>query len=152
MAPEDRVVNIEVIVAVAAVFGADHAIVGVAGGMAELDGTEGAALLHAHENVINAKLTGAARPLQSRSHDLLMTERFAFERGNPLQGNTVVSSVALNPADVLGGALAEHRLRDDGDLEHVMEKSNHAVLRAKEIQIAIDDNAIEGVINELNPG
>jgi hypothetical protein len=120
--------------------------------MAELDGAKGASLLHAHEDVIDAKALGSTGPFQSRTNDLLMAEGFAFDPGNPLQRDLAISRIAFDPVDVLGGALPENGFGNDGLFAHLLEEDHDVAFGPEEIQVTIDHNAIEGVINELNPG
>jgi len=149
---QDGVVDIEVIVTVATELRADHPVVGILSGMAELDGAEGASLLHIHEDVIDPKALGPASPFQSWTDDLLMAEGFAFSvAGNPDQRDLGILCVAFDPADVLGGALSEDRLGDDGLSADLLEKDHDVAFGAEEIQVAVDHDAIEGVIYELNP-
>src|SRR5215471_7009643 len=80
-----------------------------------------------------------------------MAHGLALVPRNPLQRDVMILGVGFNPANVVGGASAEHRFGNDRFMKYVVEELHHMGLGAEKVQVAIKHDAIKAVINELNP-
>lgn len=149
---QSGVVDVKIVMPVVEELRTNHPIIGIFGGMAELDGAERTASFLAHEDVVNAKALGATGSLESGGNDFFMAERFAFAVArHPDQRDLAITRIGLDPADVVIGPATKDLFGDDRFFEDVMKEMNDVVLGSEKIQVAIDHDSIKAMINELNP-
>ena len=117
-------------------------VVGVFGRVLRHADPEGGPGFHALENEVDAVGTLLAHPAQPGQDVILFADPFL----GPLQGEVVVAGKGFHPGLVVGGALAEDFLAQDGDPEEFAKEMNDLLRSRQPAQLAVDDNSIEAVV------
>jgi len=120
------------------------AVVGVLGGILRHADAEGAALLHAFEDEVDAIGILLLHAAQRGPDAILFADAFF----RPLHRELVVAGVSFHPAAVIVGALAEDFLAHHRDAEHLAKEVDHLLRPGQAAEVAVDDNAVEAVIYE----
>ncbi len=60
----------------------------------------------------------------------------------------MVAGVGLHPVLVIAGALAEHFFADHRQAQNLMDEINHLLGSGQTAQVAVDDDAVEAVVDE----
>jgi hypothetical protein len=119
-------------------------VVGVFGRVLRHADPEGGPGFHALENEIDAVGTLLAHPAQPGQDVILFADPFL----GPLQGEVVVAGKGFHPVLVVGGALAEDFLAQDGDPEELAKEMNHVLRPRQAAQVTVDDDSVEAVVDK----
>ena len=119
-------------------------VVGVFGRILRHADPEGRPLFHALENEIDSIGALLAHPAQPGQHVILFADPFL----GPLEGNVVVAGKGFHPVLVVGGALAEDFLAQDGDTEELAKEMNDLLRSRQAAQVAVDDDSVEAVVDK----
>ena len=102
-------------------------------------------MFHALEDEVDAVLLPSFHPVQPRQNVLF----FLHALLGPLDGDVVVPCVGLHPTLVVIGALPEHLGGDGAVAQDLPEEVHHLFGSHQPGQVAIDDDAVEAMVDEL---
>ena len=105
---------------------------------------KGWTLFHALEDEVHTKSVLADHFAQPRLHILFLAHALL----GPLNGDVAIAGKGLDPLLVDGGPLAQNLFADDRNADNAAEEVHDLLGPRKAAQVAVDDNAIEAVINE----
>ena len=104
----------------------------------------GRPLLHALEDEVDAIGVASRHPMEPRQDVVLLAHPLL----GPLDRDRMIARIGFHPALVIVRPLAQHLLADLGDTDDVAEEVHDQLRPRQRCQIAVNDNAIEAVIDE----
>lgn len=143
---ENLVADIEVVVREAAPLRRQDAVIGVLCRELRHGDAERRPLLHALENEVDAVGVRPHHLPQPRPNMVFLAHALL----GPLNGDVVVACKGLDPVLVVGAAPAQHLLADHRNADHLAQEVGDLLGSRQPAQVAVDDNAIEAVIDEDN--
>ena len=104
----------------------------------------GRPLLHALEDEVDAIGVASRHQMEPRQDVVLLAHPLL----GPLDRDRMIARIGFHPALVIVRPLAQHLLADLGDTDDVAEEVHDQLRPRQRCQIAVNDNAIEAVIDE----
>ena len=142
--PERLVADIEVVVCEAAALTGEDAVMRVLARILRQADAVGRPLLHALEDEVDAIGVASRHPMEPRQDVVLLAHPLL----GPLDRDRMIARIGFHPALVIVRPLAQHLLADLGDTDDVAEEVHDQLRPRQRCQIAVNDNAIEAVIDE----
>jgi hypothetical protein len=101
-------------------------------------------LFHALEDEIDPVSILPHQTMQAWRHVVF----FADSLFRPLDGDVVVAGIGLDPVPVIFGALAKHFWTHHREAQNLTDEIHHLLGSRQTTQVAVNDDAIEAVIDE----
>src|SRR6266446_4364464 len=139
--------DVEVVVSEASAMAAHHRVVRIGGRVAQMGDAISRALLHALEDVVNAKLAPALPAPQRGLHEILLADI----RRRPLHRDELMPRVSFHPVLILPRALQEDL---GGDLRHTADfakEEDDVLLPHEKPEVTLDHHPVETSVRPLHP-
>src|SRR6266496_5335804 len=141
---EHRIPDVKIVVQVSAWNPLDDAVVWIVGGIRGHPGFKRAAHLHAGDDSVHALLIPAFHARPVRADEVFLAYPFL----GALDRDTVIAGVALDPAPIFRSAFSQNLGGDWILSQHVAEEIDDVCVAAQQRQVALDDDAVETVVNK----